>query len=235
MPFDPVVRRPVSEVVFEDLRAAILSGRLAAGAALPPERTLSDTFSVNRHAVREALKRLQQAGLVDVHHGGATRVRDWRASGGLDLLAQLPLVGDEGGSPQVLRSVVEARRCIGIDIARLAAQRATPGAVAELRARSAAQGDGDLEASAVRYEELWRVLVRACDNVAYELAYNSLLAATDAALPASRTVFADEVRAVDAHLELVEAIATADGELAAMRADALLSRSLTTAPAACDA
>jgi len=87
----------------------------------------------------------------------------------------------------------------------------------------------------VRYEELWRVLVRACDNVAYELAYNSLLAATDAALPASRAVFADEVRAVDAHRELVEAIAMADGELAAMRADALLSRSLTTAPAACDA
>ncbi len=235
MPFDPVVRRPVSEVVFEDLRAAILSGRLRAGAALPPERTLSETFSVNRHAVREALKRLQQAGLVEVHHGGATRVRDWRASGGLDLLAQLPLVGEAGGSPQVLRSVVEARRCIGIDIARLAAQRATPGAVAELRARTSAGAADELEAAAVRYEELWRVLVRACDNVAYELAYNSLLAATDAALPASRTVFADEVCAVDGHRDLVEAIALADAELAAVRADALLSRSLITAPAACDA
>ncbi len=235
MPFDPVARRPVSEVVFEDLRAAILSGRLEAGAALPPERALSDTFSVNRHAVREALKRLQQAGLVEVHHGGATRVRDWRASGGLDLLAQLPLVGEDGGGRPVLRSVVEARRCIGIDIARLAAQRATPAAVAELRVRSRAGAGGDLEAAAVRYEELWRVLVRACDNVAYELAYNSLLAATDAARPASRAVFADEVCALDAHAELIDAIAAADPELAALRADALLSRSLITALAAGDA
>ncbi|HEY5143147.1 MAG TPA: GntR family transcriptional regulator [Solirubrobacteraceae bacterium] len=231
MPFDPVARRPVSEVVFEDLRAAILSGRLTAHAALPPERTLSDTFSVNRHAVREALKRLQQAGLVEVHHGGATRVRDWRASGGLDLLAQLPLVGEEGGAAEVLRSVVEARRCIGIDIARLAAERATRAAVVELRARTSALAADDLEAAAVRYEELWRVLVRACDNVAYELAYNSLLAATDAALPASRAVFADEVRAVDGHRDLVEAIALGDGELAAVRADVLLSRSLDSAPA----
>ncbi len=235
MPLDPVVRRPVSEVVFENLRAAILSGRLHAGAALPPERTLSDTFSVNRHAVREALKRLQQAGLVEVHHGGATRVRDWRASGGLDLLAQLPIAGEQDGDRQLLRSVVEARRCIGIDIARLAAKRATPAAVAELRVRTGAGASSDLEAAAVRYEELWRVVVRACDNVAYELAYNSLLAATDAALPASRAVFADEVCAFDAHRELVEAIAAADAELAALRADGLLSRSLITAPVSCDA
>ena len=235
MSSDPVIRRPVSEVVFEDLRAAILSGRLAPGAALPPERTLSETFSVNRHAVREALKRLQQAGLVEVHHGGATRVRDWHASGGLDLLAQLPLVAQQGGTPGVLRSVVEARRCIGIDIARLAAERATPAAVAELRARTAAPAVHDHDAAAIRYEELWRVLVRACDNVAYELAYNSLLAATDAARPASRAVFAQEACALEAQRDLVEAIALADGELAAVRADGLLSISLTSAAAARDA
>ncbi|HVP01873.1 MAG TPA: GntR family transcriptional regulator [Solirubrobacteraceae bacterium] len=222
----PPTRRPVSEAVFNELRAEILSGRLAAGAALAPERTLSETFAVNRHAVREAVKRLQQAGLVEVHHGGSTRVRDWRATGGLDLLAQLPLVGEAGGGPDVLRAVVEARRCIGVDIARLAALRASPEAIAELRARVG--GGGSLDAAAIRYEELWRVLVRACDNVAYELAYNSLMATTDAALPASRAVFADEVRATDAHRELVEAVAGGDGELAAQRAGALLSRSLVS-------
>ena len=125
MPFEPVPRRPVSEAVFEELRTAILGGRYAAGEALPAERLLAEAFAVNRHAVREALKRLQQAGLVEVRHGGATRVLDWRAEGGLDLLAHVPFAGDRAAGPELLRSVVEARRWIGIDVARLAAARAT--------------------------------------------------------------------------------------------------------------
>lgn len=235
MPFDPVVRRPVSEAVFEDLRAAILSGRFASGDPLPPERALSESFGVNRHAVREALKRLQQAGLVEVNHGGATRVLDWRRTGGLDLLAQLPVTAGASGTPEVLRSVVEARRCIGVDVARLAADRATAEAVADLRARTAAgdePGD-DLAALSVRYEELWRTLVRAADNVAYALAYNGLLAA--AANDAAREVFAAEARDLRAHAELVDAVAAGDGERAAALADALLSCSLAPAPVAGDA
>ena len=41
----------------------ILEGKLEAGSALPSERFLAEEFGVNRHAVREALKRLEQAGL----------------------------------------------------------------------------------------------------------------------------------------------------------------------------
>jgi GntR family transcriptional repressor for pyruvate dehydrogenase complex len=82
-----------SEAVHDRLRHAILSGQLAPGDGLPSERALSETHRVNRHAVREAIKRLQQSGLVQVNHGGATRVLDWREHGGLDpaeLREQLP-------------------------------------------------------------------------------------------------------------------------------------------------
>ena len=237
MPFEPATRRPVSELVFDQLRTAILAGRFSPGEALPPERSLSESFEVNRHAVREALKRLQQAGLVEVNHGGATRVLDWRRTGGLDLLAHLPLATGEEGSPEVLRSIVEARRCIGVDVVRLAAQRATAGAIAELRLRAAAGAElgDDLDALTLRYEELWRTLVAAADNVAYALAYNGLLAATAAAHDASRDVFASEARDLAAHAELVEAVCAADDEQAAILADALLSRSLTPAAVPGDA
>ena len=231
MAFQPVPRRPVSEVVFEELRAAILGGRYAAGEPLPAERLLADAFAVNRHAVREALKRLQQAGLVEVRHGGATRVCDWRAEGGLDLLAHVPFAGDRAASPELLRSVVEARRWIGIDVARLAAARATALQFDGLErlVRDGADGAGDLELLSVRYEDLWRAIVGAADNLAYLLAYNSLLAAGAAAQEASQEVFEGEARDVEAHAELVAAIAAGDGDLAASRADALLSRSLTVA------
>ena len=46
------------------LRRAILAGTHAPGDALPSERQLSEELGASRHAVREALKRLQQAGLV---------------------------------------------------------------------------------------------------------------------------------------------------------------------------
>ncbi|MDP9384424.1 MAG: winged helix-turn-helix domain-containing protein, partial [Actinomycetota bacterium] len=84
----------VSSRIHADLRAEILSGRHAPGDALPSERRLAEEHGANRHAVREALKRLQEAGLVHISHGGATRVQDWRRHGGLGLLLDLAAEGD---------------------------------------------------------------------------------------------------------------------------------------------
>ncbi|UUY06381.1 winged helix-turn-helix domain-containing protein [Svornostia abyssi] len=42
---------------------------MAPGDPLPSERVLAEQFGINRHAVREAIKRLQQAGLVVVSQG----------------------------------------------------------------------------------------------------------------------------------------------------------------------
>src|ERR671923_1825544 len=83
-----------SSQIHARLRGAILGGRYAAGDALPSERRLSEELDTSRHAVREALKRLQQAGLVSISQGGATRVRDWRRHGGLELLLALAAEGD---------------------------------------------------------------------------------------------------------------------------------------------
>ena len=234
MRIDPIARRPVSELVFDRLRAAILGGDYAPGDALPAERLLAVGFAVNRHAVREALKRLQQAGLVEVRHGGATRVRDWRTEGGLDLLAHVPFAGERGAGPELLRSVVEARRWIGIDVARLAAERASAERLDALRAFVADEADaaGDLAVLSTRYEALWRAIVAAADNLAYLLAYNSLLAAGAAEPGPSQEVFASEARDFAAQADLVAAIAAGEPDRAALLADALLSRSLTAAFAA---
>ena len=95
--------------------------------------------------------------------------------------------------------------------------------------RDGADPADDLDALSVRYEDLWRAIVGAADNLAYLLAYNSLLAAGAAAQEASQQVFEAEARDLAAHADLVAAIAAGDGDLAASLADALLSRSLTAA------
>src|SRR3954471_13707271 len=76
----------VSDRVFATLLEAVLGGRYDAGGKLPTQRSLAADRGVAMRWVGEALKRLEQMGLVDVRHGSAMRVRDWREHGGLDVL-----------------------------------------------------------------------------------------------------------------------------------------------------
>jgi len=79
---DPVVWSDVQPVgeqtryaqIAGTLRAAIASGQFALGATLPPEMELCRTFSVSRHTVREALRRLVELGLVERRQGSGTQV-----------------------------------------------------------------------------------------------------------------------------------------------------------------
>jgi GntR family transcriptional regulator len=59
----------------QSLMQDIADGRYAVGGALPTEAELCRQFGVSRHTMREALRRLREAGLVSRHHGVGTRVR----------------------------------------------------------------------------------------------------------------------------------------------------------------
>lgn len=217
-----------SEAVHDRLRRAIVAGQYQPGDALPSERALSEMHRVNRHAVREAIKRLQQAGLVQVTHGGATRVLDWRETAGLDLLADL--AGSGGDDLRtVLRSVAEMRATIGADAARLCALNAPSDARAALPALARAiPAPGDVRRYQLRfdaYEALWAAIVRGSGNVAYRLAFNSLVGARHGG-GIDPQLYAAEVDDRDAAIALAEAIAAGDGDLAHARARDLLQRTV---------
>src|SRR5690349_17440372 len=108
--------------VFAQLSEEILSGRYEPGEKLPTQRMLAAELGVTMTALREALKRLEQLGLVEVRHGDAMRVADWRARGGLDVIAHV-LFAAGGLDRAMLADVLEARRLMLADSARLAAQR----------------------------------------------------------------------------------------------------------------
>ena len=77
-------------------------------------------------SLREALKRLEQMGLVDVRHGDAMRVRDWREHGGLDVSPTCCCAG--GGLDRgVLGDILEARSLMLRELAGLAAERRDDG------------------------------------------------------------------------------------------------------------
>jgi DNA-binding FadR family transcriptional regulator len=224
-------RSPLSETIFVRLRDGILGGRPAAGEPLPSERALAEELGCNRHAVREAVKRLQQAGLVAVSHGGATRVLDWRATGGLDLLAQLPLTGADEPDPALLRSILELRLCVGVDAARRCAERASAPIVQALEEAFGAQRAADVAQAPLLYAHLWEHIIDGADNIAYRLAYNSLLAGLNPASDLSRALFSGEAADTAAVEALVAAIAAGDADEAAGAAGDLLARALAnTAP-----
>jgi DNA-binding GntR family transcriptional regulator len=68
-------RASTTEQVLQELREAIIDGRIAQGEALR-EVSLANTFGTGRSAVREAIRQLVQEGLVDyeLHRGAFVRV-----------------------------------------------------------------------------------------------------------------------------------------------------------------
>lgn len=59
-----------------DLRSAILEGRLAPGAKLPPVRTLADQYGVSRNTAVKAIAQLRSEGLIVTKYGSGAYVRD---------------------------------------------------------------------------------------------------------------------------------------------------------------
>lgn len=215
----------LSDRIHARLRADILSGALAPGAAVPSERRLAEELGASRHAVREALKRLQESGLVRISHGGATRVRDWRHEGGLELLLAVAAQGDVPPELEAERAAMELRACIGADAARRAAERAGPVQRAELLARAEALAAArDPEARNVEYERFWDVVVDGAGNVAYRLALNTLVAGQHVLVLDAERVAA-EIGDADAVRGLAAAIAERRPEDARALAADLLERS----------
>lgn len=229
-----VPSRRVSEVLHDELRGRILAGEPAAGEALPSERALAEQHGVNRHAVREALKRLEQAGLVRISHGGATRVQDWREHGGLDLLLDLvrdaAATGASGPPAEVVRSVLELRALIGVDAVRRFAERAEDAeraraaALVEAVARAVEQAAPDVVVAA--YEDLWRAVVAGSGNVAYRLMLNSLNVAVAAFPELAAALAPDDPGALRA---LAEALDEGDADRAAALVGAQLHQDVPAA------
>ncbi|WP_203337246.1 FadR/GntR family transcriptional regulator [Nocardioides limicola] len=223
MELTPVVRRSVADDVFEQLQAQVVVGDLGPGAPLPSERRLAEALGVSRPAVREALQRLAQAGLVDIRQGDTTTVRDFRRHGGLDLLPRLLLTA-HGLDVAVARSILEARAHIGPKIAELAARRGGPDLAPALSAAlTALRSTNDPVSRQHRAVDFWQLLVDAADSITFRLMFNGMLAAYLPAVEALAEVMRAEVEQDETYAALADAVIAGDSENAPRLAAALLA------------
>ena len=182
MPLHAIRTRSLSEQVFEQLATEIITGRWLSGTNLPAERALTGVFDVNRHVVREALKRLEQIGLVKVSQGGGTKVLDFKRHAGLDLLALMSehaRVGDDVAA--IWLSVLEMRATIAADLVRLCTLRGDKDVKSDLVALANKMKettvDTELFALDIRF---WERMADGAGNIAYRLALNTMVRSSQA-------------------------------------------------------
>jgi DNA-binding FadR family transcriptional regulator len=128
------VQRPASlaHALTEELVERIVQGRYVPGSPVPRELALCEEFGVSRTVVREAVKMLQEKGLVQVRQGAGTIVTPpvrWNMLDAQILAASIA----EDDTLAVLDDVVVTRRLLESDMANMAARRATDEVVARLR------------------------------------------------------------------------------------------------------
>jgi GntR family transcriptional regulator, transcriptional repressor for pyruvate dehydrogenase complex len=127
--FGHVERVPAYQIVGQSIRAAILEGRLRPGDLLPVEHQLAEQLGVTRSTVREGLRALEHAGLVE--RGARRRLRVAQSSHNS--------VGSAMHDALVLQRITyrdlwEIMMALEPTAAELAATRATPEVVEALRA-----------------------------------------------------------------------------------------------------
>ncbi len=228
MVLQPVNRRSVPEEVFGQIATNVLSGEMQPGEALPSERRLSEVLGVSRPAIREALKQLSAAGLVEVRQGGVTTVRDFRRHAGLDLLPRLLFRNGELDI-SVVRGILEARLRNGPKVAELAAERHGC-ELAELlkdslRTLETEEDPIEWQRHALTF---WDHVVDSAGSIVYRLMFNAFRDVYEQALAALAAAVTAEVKRPDAYRKLADAICSGDPAGAKKAAQDLLELADTT-------
>jgi GntR family transcriptional repressor for pyruvate dehydrogenase complex len=216
---------PRTEAAIQSMRAMIASGTLSPGARLPAEAELATMVGASRNTVREAVRALVTARVLDVRRGDGTYVTSLRPELLLEGITAAVELMHEGFSLEL----IAVRRILEPAATRLAAGRMDAATLAELERLVEAVEGSTSQAERIPFDaEFHSLIARRSDNATLA----SMLAAVS-----SRTLRArawrgvlDETassRTVTQHREILEALAAGDADRA--EAAALLHVATTEA------
>lgn len=179
--FAEVARHSLADTLAHRIRAMIQSGEYTDGDRLPAILEMARRFGVGPPTVREALKKLETLGVVDVRHGSGVYVASRRE---LLVLAR-PQVGGAMDA-RVLSDLIEARIPLEVEAVRLATRRISDDGLASMRhLLSSGEGAVDEHRLAALDAAFHRQLVAASGNTIVEQMLDAL-----------RDLFTDEGRLV---------------------------------------
>jgi DNA-binding FadR family transcriptional regulator len=165
------------EEISDQIRKELSDRRLRAGDRLPAERALAQQFGVSRNTLREALRSLENAGLLRLQKGatGGAFVRESTGDAivtGLRDMFHLGAIAPE--------HLTEARVLIESIVVRVACERATPDDIAALKGNIAAaereaRDKTDFYQQAATHLDFHRILARATKNPLMEIVMEALV------------------------------------------------------------
>ncbi len=226
---EPSSRTSRADAIYRDLRRSILAGELSAGDRLPAERELAQQYDANRHTLREAIRKLEQARLVSVHQGRGATVADFRREGTLELLsAYMEHAPDAAERVQALLDVMEARVRVMESALVMVAQRAQPEDVYRIGLAAKAQlalfHEGDQRALARGDAELLDALLDATHSLTIRWIANSFLELYRGFIERYPALWIADAAYPDYLCNLVDAIARGDAPRAAATVGGYLTR-----------
>jgi len=202
--------------VIEQLRAEIASGAWPVNSKIPTEPRLVESLGVGRNTLREAVRALVHAGVLECRQGSGTYVISTN---------ELSAAVNRRVTPAAMAEAVEVRRAFEVEAARLAALRRTPADLAALdRAladREAAWQSGRVADFVETDAVLHAAIVAAAHNQMLVDLYASIGTAIRATLAEAMGETLRPERYVD-HDRLVAAIRSGEPDRAAHEAGAFL-------------
>lgn len=167
--------RAVDEIAAQ-VRAMVADGRLKPGDRLPSERELSLRLQVSRNTLREALRTLEHAGLVEMRKGAAGGAFVRTGTGGAIVTGMSDLYHLGAITPQQL---TEARMWISELVVRVACERAGEDDFAALeeniRAATVAHDAGRFDERQKLHREFHILLARATRNPIVAITMESVM------------------------------------------------------------
>lgn len=204
---------PLSEQVVEQIEKLIIEGQLKQGDRLPAERNLSERFGVSRTVIREAVKSLQEKGLVEVRPGVGTFVHNGMNKIMRESLERMVLFDHQQG----LGNLMEVREMFEPQIAALAADKATEKDIQALKIaieKMDASMD-DVESFIAADHDFHLALAKATQN---QLIVSLLDSIVDLLTQQRRQIFANNSegpqRGQEHHKRILQAITDRDWKLA---------------------
>jgi GntR family transcriptional repressor for pyruvate dehydrogenase complex len=131
--FAPVVKQSLSDRLAQRIKAMIRTGDYRQGDRLPPIMEMARRFGVGHPTIREALKKLETVGVVEIRHGSGVYVSRGEE---VFVLATPDFTGRV--TKKLLLDLIEARIPIEVHCAELAARNATAAHVRAMQERLAA-------------------------------------------------------------------------------------------------
>lgn len=162
-----------ADTIAENLRAQILNGKYAPGERLPSERELAERLAVNRSSVREALKQLEQLGMITIRRGGGARVLPFEKAG---LGALRHALGALTPDRELVAQWLDVHELVIAGAARIAVERGNEHefARAKLLLRKLCAPSTTSEQFVATSDELTELITLASRNVVLQMVRNGL-------------------------------------------------------------